>query len=167
VAVRYEVVEEADLDDERRRLACELLVEAFGDERARGRGWILHEPEYRILAWDGAELVGHETGCLLECEPELRVYGYADAAVREGLRGAGIARRLGEHNLEQSLAREADAALCQTKALERLVVSLGMRRVRHGELFHATQSGLRELFDAWFVIWFTEPERTLLIRRRF
>jgi GNAT superfamily N-acetyltransferase len=91
--IRYEVLAEEDVTDTQRRLAGALLHEVFGKKRVRRRGWVLHRPAYRVLVWDGDDLVGAEMGCHVRCAPLIDLHGFGDAAVREDARGRGIARR--------------------------------------------------------------------------
>jgi len=165
--IRYELLAEEDVTDAQRRLAGALLHEVFGKKRVLRRGWILHRPAYRVLAWEGDDLVGAEMGCLVDCTPPLDLHGFGDAAVREDARGHGIARRMGALVLEEAQRRRADAGLCKTSALAQLVLEHGMVPVRPGELYHNVRGRRQPLLDGWFIKWFGEPVAPLVIKQRF
>jgi hypothetical protein len=167
VALRWEFLEAAEVTDERRRAAGELLYEVFGVKKARRRGYVLHEPAYLSLVWDGELLVATSAGCLPACEPPLRVYGGADCAVREGWRGRGIVREFNRHTLAQAGARRIDVLLGNTAALGPMLVSNGYRPVRPGELLLERRGKRQIAYKAWYVRWEREPVVPLVLKARF
>jgi hypothetical protein len=163
--IRFEFPTEEETTDEQRRLVGELLYDAFGDDGALGRGYNLHRPTYRSLAWDGELLVGTSMGSLPACDPPLRVYGGGDTVVREGWRGLGIARTFNEYGLSRADARGIEVFLASTENLGPLLESLGYRRVVPGELSLEEDGEVRPVTVPWYIRWFREPAPFVLKAR--
>jgi GNAT superfamily N-acetyltransferase len=166
--LRYETLAEEDVSDELRALAGELLVECFGVEAARTRGWTKHPPTYRALIWDGGVLVGNEIGCRLECTPSIALYGVGDLAVRPEWRGRGIAKALGGATREEAARRNADAIVCSTVELGRYSVAKGWEPVQPGELYlrRRFRWDLR-LYKDWYFRWYGPKTVPLTIDQLF
>jgi GNAT superfamily N-acetyltransferase len=169
--LRYELLAEVDVTDERRALVDALLGECFDLAEypgARGRGWLRHSPSYRVLVWDGDVLVGQEMGCFVGCDPPIVLHGFGDLAVREGWRGRGVATRLGALLREEAIRQRVDAVLCFTSRLVGTMREHGMEPVRSGEVY------LRRRFrrdlpfvEDWYVRWYGTKTVPLTIHHRF
>lgn len=166
--LRQELLAEEDVTDEIRALAGELLVECFGAEQARERAWVHHPPAYRALIWDGDVLVGNEMGCLLECTPQISLFGVGDLAVRPEWRGRGIAKTLGRMTREEAERRNAHAILCSTVELGPHTLKFGWVPVQPGELYlrRRFRPDLR-LYKDWYVKWLGRKTVPLTIARLF
>jgi hypothetical protein len=162
--LRYELLAEEAVSDDARALAGALLEEAFGESRARQRGWTLRRPLYRVLVWDGDVLVGNETGCLVGCEPPIVVHGIADAAVREGWRSLGIARAMGALLHQEAIRRGAAAVIAYTGSLGRVAAEHEMRAAEPGELYLRRRFRRNvPLVADWYVRWHGERVAPLTI----
>ena len=169
--LRYELLAEVDVTDERRALVGDLLGECFSAEKyrdARDRGWLLRPPSYRVLAWDGDELVGQEMGCVVRCDPPIVLHGFGDLAVRGRWRGRGVATKMGAILREEAIRRHADAVLSFTGRLVQTMRVHGMEPARPGELY------LRRRFrrdlplvQGWYVKWHGQKTIPLTIDHRF
>jgi GNAT superfamily N-acetyltransferase len=166
--LRFELLAEENLPPEKRAAAGELLAECFDLPDTRERGWILHPPMYRVLVWDGDALVGQEMGCRVACDPPIDLHGLGDAAVQEKWRRRGVADRMGALLHEEAIRRDADAVLCATGQLNRIVLEHGMEPVRPGEVY------LRRRFrrniplgKGWYIRWHSEKVVPLKIDQKF
>jgi GNAT superfamily N-acetyltransferase len=168
VEIRLDFKPEAETTDAERAAVGQLLYEVFGDERALGRGWTLHPPAYRGLAWEGNELVGCANGSFPECEPQIRLYGTGDAAVRPGARGLGIIRQMHDYTHEQLVPELGiDAILTATLNLAWLMEKEGYERPGPGQVFLVENGARRELGHPWYIRWFAPRVEPLAITRRF
>jgi GNAT superfamily N-acetyltransferase len=169
--LRYELLAEVDVTDESRALASALLSECFNPAEypgARRRGWLLHPPSYRVLAWDGDVLVGQEMGCVVGCDPPILVHGFGDLAVREGWRGHGVATRMGALLREEAVRQRADACLSFTSRLVGTMREHGMEPVRPGELYLRRRFRRNlPLVKDWYVRWYGTKTVPLTIDNRF
>jgi len=166
--LRYEIVAEEDVTDERRALAGDLLADCFDRPEARERAWILHPPMYRVLVWHGDVLVGQEMGCRVECDPPIDPHGLGDAAVRKEWRRRGVADRMGVLLHEEAICRNADAVLCATGQLDRIVLGHGMEPLEPGEVY-LKRRFRRDLplGKGWYIRWHGEKVVPLKIDRKF
>jgi predicted N-acetyltransferase YhbS len=168
-------VDEAAAGAGRRAAAGDLLVAVTGRRqrpqvRLRGvsvhlvreRGYILHRPRYRVLAWDGGRLVGTRMVCLPECEPDLGLYGFGDVAVLPGRRRHGIAREMTRLAVAEAERRGADAMLTSTSRLEPLYAELGFRRVHGPEEVRLEAGGRTRFLPSWLIRWRVEPVAIVL-----
>jgi GNAT superfamily N-acetyltransferase len=168
--VTFELMDEAAAGPGRRAAAGELLVAASGHRRrpqlhmrgvsvhlVRERGYILHLPAYRVLAWDGDRLVGTRMVCLPGCEPDLGLYGFGDVAVLPGRRRHGIAREMTRLAVAEAERRGADAMLTSTRRLEPLYAELGFRRVHGPEEVRLEVRGRTRFLPSWLIRWRVDP----------
>jgi hypothetical protein len=168
--LRFELVDERDLGDKVRRQIGQLLVERFGDvaHDAAERGWILHPPEYRVLAWDGDLLAGTLSSARLESDPPIVAYGIGDTAVR-GRVGMTVILTLIRLAIEEGTRRRAQAIFSWNS--DRWVSvgrRLGVARVTPGELYlRQGDNAPFPLFGEWWVLWLGEKVVPLTIAARF
>jgi len=108
--IAFDLLYEDHASASERALIGDLLVKAFGwrhrptrlatalrrRSTVRQRGYTLHLPHYRVLAWAGDLLVGARMVCMPSCDPPgVHLYGFGDAAVHPAWRRCGIARAIG------------------------------------------------------------------------
>jgi len=108
--IAFDLLYEDHASASERALIGDLLVKAFGwrhrptrlatalrrPSTVRQRGYTLHLPHYRVLAWAGDQLVGARMVCRPSCDPPgVHLYGFGDAAVHPAWRRCGIARAIG------------------------------------------------------------------------
>jgi len=104
----FQLLFEEQVSSLERALVGDLSVDGFGWRHrpralavalrrwsdVRERGYTLHCPGYRLLAWAEDRLVGARMVCRPSCDPAgLRLYGFGDAVVQPDWRRRGVPRR--------------------------------------------------------------------------
>jgi predicted N-acetyltransferase YhbS len=132
-----------------------LLAAAFEWEGYADEGWRAVAPAGRLLALDGAAVVGSQSLFRLRCEPaSIAVIGFGDLAVAARYRHRGIARELITRALDAVERRgqlgDYDAMLVATVALRTTFVRHGFAPVEAGQL-RPGRSGAGEVARSWLV----------------
>jgi GNAT superfamily N-acetyltransferase len=175
-AITFELVDENEAGAAQRALIGDLLVEAFGwrhrpktlatalrrRSAVRERGYTLHRPHYRVLAWAGDRLVGTRMVCLPSCDPGLRLYGFGDVAVHPAWQRRGIAQAMTRLAVDEAVCQGADVMLTSTTKLERVYRECDFRPVRGPDEVRLEQRGGHSFLRTWLIRWSIEPTPIVL-----
>ena len=162
--IEYELVPEADLDEQTLRELSGLLssvMKRLGPQYAE-RPWRRIRPEYRGIARMDGEIVGQLSAFRVRTEPERVLYGLGDLAVAPHARGRGVAVELGE-----SITQE-----CWRRGGEILLVDTVTHRARDWRTGHAPVPRFRFWYERdgachWHPNWTTKirhPEPRVRLR---
>ena len=175
--IGFDLVFESEVDDAVRALIGGLLVDGFGwrhrpttlvsalrsREGVRQRGYKLHPPLYRVLAWAGEELVGARMVCMPSCDPAVRVFGFGDAVVHPAWRRRGIARAMTRLAVEEAQRLGAEVMLTSTATLAPVYREHDFRPLRESDEVRLEYSqGTRALSRTWLIRWLIEPTPIVL-----
>ena len=174
--VAFELVGEDQITSAERALIGNLLVDGFGwrhrptrlatalrrRRTVRERGYTLHSPHYRVLAWAGDDLVGARMVCLPSCHPGVRLYGFGDAAVHPAWRRRGIARTMTRLAVDEADRQGAEVMLTSTATLEPVYRECGFRSAR-GPMEVRLENGSGHGFcRTWLIRWNIKPTPVVL-----
>jgi GNAT superfamily N-acetyltransferase len=175
--IAFELLYEDHASAGERALIGDLLVKGFGwrhrpmrlatalrrRSTVRERGYTLHPPYYRVLAWAGDQLVGARMVCRPSCEPPgVYLYGFGDAAVHPAWRRRGIARAMTRLAVEEAERQGAGVMLTSTTTLEPVYRAFGFRPVRERYEVRLDDDSGHTFHRTWLIRWTVEPTPIVL-----
>lgn len=175
--IAFELLYEDHASASERALIGDLLVKAFGwrhrptrlasalrrRSMVRERGYTLHRPHYRVLAWAGDRLVGARMVCRPSCDPlGVQLYGFGDAAVHPAWRRRGIAQAMTRLAVEEAERQGADVMLTSTAMLEPVYRAFGFRPVREPDGVRLDTLSGHTFQRTWLIRWTIEPTPIVL-----
>jgi GNAT superfamily N-acetyltransferase len=175
--IAFELLYEDHASASERALIGDLLVKAFGwrhrptrlatalrrRSTVRERGYTLHPPHYRVLAWAGDQLVGARMVCRPSCDPPgVRLYGFGDAAVHPAWRRRGIAQVMTRLAVEEAERQGADVMLTSTATLEPVYRAFRFRPVREPDEVRLDNHSGHTFHRTWLIRWTIEPTPIVL-----
>lgn len=146
---RLLLIDEPEVSSELREQAGRLLFSVFGHAYVLGRGWHKLEPLYRVMAFDGDDLVGNRMTWLVGSPHGLVLFGFGDMGVREDMREFGIARAMTEWAVEEAVSRGAELMMTSTEDMAAVYRSLGFHNTRPGDYVCPTKPRDSNLWVRW------------------